>query len=111
VKASDAETAAESEAGEADEVEEDETKELRRNGAAEAPIGTALEGRARPPIEAAEILPEWRERDAIGEASATAMVGAVATRKCCGLATLPWRSFLIHEWMRWALLGYVLGLR
>jgi hypothetical protein len=71
VNASDAETAAESVA---DEVEDDETKELRRNGAVEAPIGTALEGRARPPIAAAEILPGLRERDAIGEASASAMV-------------------------------------
>lgn len=81
MKASDAETAAESEAAEAeaDEVEEDETKELRRNGEAETPNGAALQGRARPPIAAAEILPEWRERDAIGEASASAMVGAVAS--------------------------------
>jgi hypothetical protein len=74
VNASDAEIAAESVAGEADEVEDDETKELRRNGAVEAPIGTALEGRARPPIAAAEILPGLRERDAIGEASASVMV-------------------------------------
>lgn len=80
VKASDAETAAESEAGEAeaDDVEEDETNELRRNGEAEAPTGAALPVRATPPIAAAEILPERKERDAIGEASASAMVGELA---------------------------------
>lgn len=79
VKARDAETAAESEAGEAeaDDVEEDETKELRRNGEAEAPTGAAQPVRATPPIAAAEILPERKERDAIGEASASAMVGGV----------------------------------
>jgi hypothetical protein len=93
-------SAAESEAG-VDEVEEDETNELRRNGAVEAPISTALQGRARLPIADAEILPELRERDAIGEASASAMVGAVTTHQCCGL---PWHIFyLIHDWMRWAL--------
>jgi len=81
VKASDAETAAASEAGEAeaDDVEEDETKELRRNGEADTPTGAALRVRATPPIAAAEILPEWKERDAIGgEASASAMVGGLA---------------------------------
>jgi hypothetical protein len=81
VKASDAETAAASEAGEAeaDDVEEDETKELRRNGEAETPTGAALRVRATPPIAAAEILPEWKARDAIGEASASAMVGGLAS--------------------------------
>jgi hypothetical protein len=81
VKASDAETAAASEAGEAeaDDVEEDETKELRRNGEAETPTGAALRVRVTPPIAAAEILPEWKERDAIGEASASAMVGGLAS--------------------------------
>jgi len=86
VKASDAKTAAEREAGEgeADDVEEDETKELLRNGEAEAPTGVALPVWATPPIAVAEILPERKERDAIGEASASAMV---RTRLCCGLAT------------------------
>lgn len=84
MKASDAETAAESDAGEAeaDDVVEDETNELRRNGEAEAPTGAALPARVTPPIAAAEILPERKER-AIGEASASAMVGG-RTRKCCG---------------------------
>jgi hypothetical protein len=80
VKASDAETAADSEAGEAeaDDVEEDETKELLRNGeAAEAPTGAALPARATPPIAAAEILPERKERGAIGEASTSAMAGGL----------------------------------
>ena len=79
MKASDAETAAASEAGEADDVEEDETKELRRNGEAETPTGAALRVRATPPIAAAEILPEWTGRDAIGEARASAMVGGLAS--------------------------------
>ena len=76
VKASDAER--EAGEGEADDVEEDETKELRRNGEAEAPTGVALPVRATPPIAVAEILPERKERDAIGEASASAMVGGLA---------------------------------
>ena len=75
MKASDAETTAESDEVEAEEVEVDETNELRRNGEAEAPIGAALRERRTPPIAAAEILPEWRERDAIGEARASAMSG------------------------------------
>ena len=41
MKASDAETAAESEEVEAEEVEEEEMNELRRNGEAEAPRGPA----------------------------------------------------------------------
>ena len=60
-------------------MEEDETKELRRNGEAETPTGAALRVRATPPIAAAEILPEWKERDAIGEARASAMVGGLAS--------------------------------
>jgi len=81
VKASDAKTAAEREAGEgeADDVEEDETKELLRNGEAEAPTGVALPVRATPPIAVAEILPERKERDAIGEASASARKMVVFT--------------------------------
>lgn len=79
MKARDAETAAASEAGEG-EADEDETKELRRNGEAETPTGAALRARATPPIAAAEILPEWKERDAIGEASASAMVGSQVLR-------------------------------
>lgn len=77
MKVSDAETAAESAAGEAeaDDVEEEETKELRRNGVAAAPIGDALRERRPPPIAAAEILPEWSERAAIGETRASAMFG------------------------------------
>lgn len=84
MKASDAETAAESEAGEAeaDDVEEDETKELRRNGEAEAPTGVALRVLMPPPIAAAEILPEAKESDAIGEASASAMA-PVCRLMCC----------------------------
>ena len=73
MKASDAETAAESEEVGAEEVEEEEMNELRRNGEAEAPMGPALWGRRPPPIATAEILPEWSERDAIGEARASAM--------------------------------------
>jgi hypothetical protein len=75
-------------------VEEDETKELRRNGEADTPTGAALRVRPTPPIDAAEILPEWKERDAIGEARASAMVWRTRNRNCCGLATpCPWCLF------------------
>ena len=72
MKASDAETTAESDEVEV-EVEEHETNELCRNGEAEAPTGAALRGRRPPPTAIAEILPEWTERDAIGEARARTM--------------------------------------
>ena len=86
MKASDAETAAESDSreAEAEDVEEVETKELRRNEEEEAPIGDALLGRRPPPIATAEILPEWSERDAIGEARASAMTGG---SRSAGLAS------------------------
>jgi hypothetical protein len=79
VKASDAETAAESDVREA-EVEEAERKEPWRNEEEEAPIEDALRGRRPPPIAAAEILAEWSERDAIGEARASAMTGEGVVR-------------------------------
>lgn len=98
MKASDAETAAASEAGEAeaDDVEEDETKELRRNWEAETPTGAALRVRATPPKAAAEILPEWKERDAIGEASASAMVGGLASALRASHSLLLVLFYLIH---------------
>jgi hypothetical protein len=83
VKARDAETTAESDEVDAEEVEAEETNELRRNGEAEAPIGAALRGRRPPPIDIAEILPEWWERDAIGEA----MASAISAQSECGLAS------------------------
>lgn len=71
MKASDAETAAESEVREA-EAEEQETKELWRNWEAEAPNGAALRERRLPTLATDEILPEW---SAIGVARASAMTG------------------------------------
>jgi hypothetical protein len=94
VKASDAETAAESDVREVevdDVEEEEETKELRRNEEEEAPTGDALRGRRPPPIAAAEILPEWSERDAIGEARASAMTGDVGVRSL----SVPMFSFIL----------------
>jgi hypothetical protein len=85
VKASDAETTAERGEEEAEEVEveADETNVLRRNGEAEAAMGSALRGRKPPPIATAEIIPEWRERDAIGEARAS----TISVQSECGLAS------------------------
>jgi hypothetical protein len=101
VKARDAETTAESEEVDAEEVEveADETNELRRNGEAEAPIGAALRGRRAPPIATAEILPEWWERDAIGEARAS----AISVQSECGLASHTRRLYpLLAEMFDWA---------
>ena len=111
VKASDAETAADSEAGEAeaDDVEEDETKELLRNGeAAEAPTGAALPARATPPIAAAEILPERKERGAIGEASTSAMAGGLVCAEGWPLPVLCF-LYLIHHPLGMRLTGLHFG--
>ena len=111
VKASDAKTAAEREAGEgeADDVEEDETKELLRNGeAAEAPTGAALPARATPPIAAAEILPERKERGAIGEASTSAMAGGLVCAEGWPLPVLCF-LYLIHHPLGMRLTGLHFG--
>jgi hypothetical protein len=104
VKASDAETTAERGEEEAEEVEveADETNVLRRNGEAEAPMGSALRGRRLPPIATAEILPEWRERDAIGEARASAISAQSECRLASHCLTVETRRlYRIHYWMRY----------